>query len=213
MIATIENAMLARLRAAEGPGKLGYVFKTLESFPDDWASYLQAHPEIRCPAAWATFAGAQNIREEDSGTVSADGTFFMIVAGQSARNETASRHGDRDGSPGSYQLALDALMLITGQRFGLDIRRMKPGRSFSQVELAEPQRKRGMSAIAIEFETRFSIDPLIFDDDEGPQPFETFHANWDLPPFGSLDADPVTPGQQLPDDARADATDHVELEQ
>jgi len=212
MIATIENAMLARLRAAEGPGKLGYTFKTLESFPDDWASYLQAHPEIRCPAAWATFAGAQNIREEDSGTVSADGTFFMIVAGQSSRNEVSSRHGDRDGSPGSYQLAIDALMLLTGQDFGLDITRMKPGRSFQQVEMADPQRKRGISAIAVEMETRFYLEPLSFDH-EAPVPFTDFHANWDVPAFGGIDADPVTPGVQLPDDPDADATDHVELEQ
>ncbi len=212
MIAAIENAMLARLRACEGPGKLGYSFKTLETFPEDWAAYLTAKPEIRCPAAWATFAGAQDLREEDNGTISALGTFFLIVAAQSARNETSSRHGGREGEPGSYQLAADALVLLNDQDFDLDIDGLSPGRSLQQVQLPEAQRKRGLSAIAVEFETRFWLQPLAFEQ-EVPQPFTALHANWDLRPFGSVDADPAEPGVQLPDDAGALATDHVELEQ
>ena len=212
MIGAIENAMLARLRACEGPGKLGYSFRTLETFPEDWAGYLAAKPEIRCPAAWATFAGAQDLREEDNGMISAQGTFFLIVAAQSSRNETSSRHGGREGEPGSYQLALDALVLLNDQDFDLAIDGLSPGRSLQQVQLPEAQRKRGISAIAIEFETRFWVSPLAFDHD-APTPFTALHANWDLPPFGSVDADPTEPGVQLPDDARAAATDHVQLEQ
>jgi phage gp37-like protein len=212
MIAAIENGILARLRAAEP--LLGYQWRTCESFPEDWESAIGAKTEIRAPAAWVTFAGADDVVEETSGVITMTGTFYLLVGAQSARNETAQRHGGSPAEPGSYQLAEDSLRLLAGSNLGLDISRLKPG-DLRQVRIPDAMRKRGISVLAQVYTTRFSIEPA---GDDSIEPFEVFHANWDIPSFGSgstgpIDADPVAAGVQIPDDEHADATDHVELEQ
>jgi len=211
MIAAIENAILARLADAGESGLLGYRFRSLESYPEDWDAYLKDKRDWKAPAAWVVFTGADEIMELDTGQVRLTAQFGLVVAAENKRNETATRHGGPVASePGSYQLLIDAVSLLAGADFGLDIDRIEIG-VVRQVRPVAALIERNVSMFAIELVTAFGI--VQPDSDGDPQPFTAFHANWDVPPFGGIDAAPGTPGIQLPDDVHADAVDHVELPQ
>ena len=213
MIAAIENAVIARLQAAADAGALGYSWALLETYPADWDAYFKNKAQINAPAAWVTFGGFEQIERSNDGPIGT-AAIGVVVAARNLRNETATRHG-RDvpagAKPevGSYQLMLDAMGLLAEQDFGLDISALELVEVRS-VDGAGIAALRSMSLFALRFRTQLTIELLSFGDG-GPVDFEAFHANWDVPPFGGIDADPAAPGVQLPDDARADATDHLEL--
>lgn len=208
MIALVEKAMLARLKAAADAGELGYAWRTLESYPEDWDAYLKNEAAFRAPAAWAVFGGIDRFESSDAGGGRAICTFGLAVAAENLRNEAATRHGvaiaGKPGEPGSYQLLVDAIRLLAGQDFGLDIDALE----FVEAQFVPPPKDLGnrhVSLIALRFETAIGVEALAFDA-AAPAPFTRFHANWDVPAFGNLAA-------PLPADATADATDSVELEQ
>lgn len=213
MIAAIENAILARAKAAADAGLLGYHWKLLETYPAKWDDLFNAKVEFRAPALWVGFTGLDAFIETGAGDVLTDAHFGVCVGAQNLRNETATRHGGASvAEPGSYQLMLDVIGLVVGQSLGLDIGRIKPVEE-SLVDLVGTELgKRNVSMRALHVKTQINIAALAVDDGD-LAPFETFHANWDVPPFGSVDADPDAPGVQLPDDAHADATDQVALPQ
>lgn len=212
MIGAIENAMIARLKAASDAGALGYRYLTLETYPEDWDEYLKDVAVLRAPAAWVVFAGLRLL--DDS--VTSQLTFGLVVMAENARNESATRHGGSGpggpiaGEPGSYQLAEDAIMLLGGSDLGIAIGPLN-FRSLRIVSRFPALQQRKVSMLAAEFTTDCIMAPELVDG-EWP-PFELFHANWDIPPFGNVDADPDAPGAQIPADATADATDDVHLEQ
>src|SRR5690606_10086784 len=105
--------------------------------------------------------------------------------------------------PGSYQLFLDAIGLLAGQTLGLDIDRIKITQA-REVNRTAAMRKAKLSLYAIKLETAMSVEPLTIGDGN-LAPFETFHANWDIPPHGNV-------GPAIPDDGNADATDTIMLE-
>ncbi|QUM72183.1 phage protein Gp37 [Sphingopyxis granuli] len=222
MIAQIELAMLAALKAAGDFGVLGYAWRTLETYPEEWDSYLKEKGDWKSPAAWAVFAGANAIRFTDLGNVRLEGAQFgLVVAAENLRNETATRHGGPAGAgePGSYQLALDALAILSGRDLGLDIDQLVP-RSLRLVRPFDALKERKVSMIALQFETAFEITTLPPEADLDA--FKTLHLDWDVPAFGAgragpIDGDPDEPGVQLPAPAigpgSADASDHLTLPQ
>lgn len=201
MIAAIENAVVELLRDAGQDGRLGYRFATLETYPDEWDSYLKDKRQLRCPGAWCVFLGLVSMELTDDGVTYGLARFATVLAAENLRNEQATRHGG-GGQPGSYQLGVDAVGLLAGNALGLDIGIIQP-RRLALVGRSEETRKQGLSLIAFEWETRVPIVELIADGELAD--FETFHANWDVPPFGGI-------GPDLPDDEPADATDTVTLE-
>jgi phage gp37-like protein len=210
MIARIEGAMLDRLRIAGAAGLLGYGFRTLTTYPEDWDALLKDKGAMLMPAAWAVFGGFDQAEEQDEGGARVRASFGLVVAAENLRNEQATRHGGpRPNEPGSYQLMLDAAGLLIGQDFGLDIKRLQlvEARSVRPIAALE-QRKVSMWAVLFR-----TVMPIIaLDPDADPiGDFDVFHANWDIAPFGNVDADPDCPGVQLPADRTADATDHQEL--
>ena len=58
-IAEVENAMLGRLRAASDADVLGYKYRTLESYPEEFDEYLKTEIKggAQFPAAWVVFGG------------------------------------------------------------------------------------------------------------------------------------------------------------
>ncbi|HEX7821044.1 MAG TPA: phage protein Gp37 [Sphingobium sp.] len=206
MIAAIENAMLARLKAASDADVLGYNFRDLDSYPEDWDRYLKEKLEWRAPAAWVVFAGAESPPSSDLAELRFPASFFLVVAAENSRNETARRHGGQTvAEPGSYQLVLDAVSLLADSDLGLpEITPLVTG-AIRTVARPAALSARNCSLLAVAFTTSFTL-PLVTDlDGEAPVPFTDFHVNWDVPPFVT------TP--PLPADASADATDHVELPQ
>jgi len=217
VIAAIENAIIARLKAAGDAGVLGYQYRTLESYPADWDAYLR-EKVIRAPAAWAVFAGMQRGETVGFGGLRAEAHFGLVVMAENARNETAQRHGGPSlAEPGSYQLAMDAIALLQGQDLGLPIDAIEV-RGCHVVRTMEIVKDRKVAMLALELVTSISIQAAstgLPADTAAPGAlgdFKTFHADWDVPPFGGIDADPAAEGVQLPDDAHADAVDHVSLE-
>lgn len=215
MIAAVENGMLARLKAAADAGALGYAWRTLETYPADWDAYFKNKPQLNAPAAWVVFGGVERVERSNDGPI-ATCSFGLVVAATNLRNEEATRHGrtvpsGRTPEPGSYQLMLDAVGLLDDQDLGLDIAPLAFVEA-REVVAASAAALRNASVWALRFRTDILFARLALDQDALVD-FELFHANWDVPGFGGIDAAPGTPGVQIPDDAHADATDHVGLPQ
>lgn len=216
IIAAIENAVLARLQAGEAV--IGYQWLTRETYPADWDAFLKEKSIVRDPGVWFGYAAGRVLPGEEfvnTGLATRiEATFGITVIARHQGNEQARRHGtETQGQVGAYQLMLDCVSLLNRSDLGLDINPLQ----FSQLRLVRPtgaltQMKAAMYAAQIT--TNFLL-PILPDDlgDGALDAFETFHANWDIPPFGGIDAAPGTPGIQLPDDANADATDTLELPQ
>lgn len=180
MIAAIENAILAELQAAgEAGGPLGYRFATLETYPDEFAQYLRDNPNLRTPAAWAVWLGfaAGTDAGTDAGW-SGQSRFALVVAAQDLRNDRESRHGS-GSQPGSYQLMIDAVRLLSHNDLGLDLEKALTVRSARLVARPEEIKRQKLSLIAIELECTVPLGG--FDVDHGP--FDTLHVDWDVPPF------------------------------
>ena len=202
MIAAIENAVIDVLRDAGADGRLGYVYRTLETYPEEWDQYFKDKKgQLVPPGAWCVFLGIVSMELSDDGVTYGLARFALVLAAQDLGNETSTRHGSGT-QPGSYQLGLDAIGLLAGNDLGLDIGRINP-RRLALVGRTPEMRTNKLSLIAFEWETRIPIAQLIADGELAS--FETFHANWDVPPFGGI-------GPDLPDDEPADATDTVTLE-
>lgn len=207
-IAEVENAMLARLKAAGDAGALGYRFRTLETYPADFDLFIEekVKGDRPWPAAWVIFGGWRT--PVDDGALQAPAVFMVVVAAANLRNETARRHGAGDAEVGSYQLMLDAAGLLHGQHLGLDIGRMELGPCRS-VRPTPVITRHQLSLYALEFTTRLPIAtaafPAVALDD-----FATFHADWDVPPLGNVSTDLPAPAEG---EGAADAADTVELPQ
>ncbi|MDB5432425.1 MAG: Mu-like prophage FluMu protein gp37 [Caulobacter sp.] len=208
MIGEIENAMLARLQAASDSDALGYRFKKLASLPIDFDERLAEYVKD-FPAAWSVFSGATLVESYSSGAAKVEGSFAIVVAATNLRNEAQARHGGAAGEIGSYQLVSDAAGLLLGQELGLDIEAVA-FRAITTLYSGKMIGERRASVLALEMTVRFLISPAAGAGDLND--FTTFHADWDVPPLGGIDADPATPGVQLPDEGHADASDTVTLE-
>lgn len=213
MIAAIENAIIARLQLAASLDLLGYRWLTATTYPADWDLYLKDKGTLRAPGFWVVFAGGPK-PEKGFGTIRQKCVFGLIVLARNERSETATRQGGPIAKePGSYKLIEDAIALLSGQTLGLDIDAIETG----AVRIVRPQGALAEfkgSMLGVELTTAFEITQMPTDlASVDPVPFTILHANWDIPPFGGVDAEPGTPGIQLPDDVHADATDHLELPQ
>lgn len=214
-IAEIELGMVGALGAASESGAIPYRYRTLETYPADWDERFRETTEWNAPGAWATFAGANSMTLLGSGDIQVEGAQFGLVVGaENLRNEQATRHGFAGGEVGSYQLAIDAIRLLSGNALGLGIQALQPKRLLL-VRPSALMLERKASLIAIQFETSFTLSPL--DPAFAVEIFERLHLDWDVPPFGGIDGDLGEPGIQLPaPDAgpgRADASDHLILPQ
>lgn len=208
MIAAIENAMLAALQAQAGSGTLGYVWRELESYPDDFDEYLKLKGQLRTPAAWAVFLSLDQCRDEGDAAEGVIGTarFALVVAAKNLRNETATRHGgiDQASEPGSYQLAEDAMRILSRSDLGLKLLRPLTIGGARLVARTPEIRTQGLSLMAIELSCDVALGAL-------PTPegaladFAQLHVDWDVPAIGNVTA-------PLPA-AEADAEDLVEIPQ
>lgn len=206
MIAAAEIAITDALQASAQAGTLGYAWRTLESYPEDFDAYLKLKGTLRVPAAWAVFlglSGGQN-NNDDSAGWNGDARFALVVAAQNLRNETATRHGGPDAAaePGSYQLAEDAVRVLDGQDFDMLVEPLS-ATGMRLVARTPEMRTQGLSLMAIEFKCRMAFGQ--FANAGNPGNFATFHADWDVPPIGNV----TTP---LPA-AAPDAEDMIELPQ
>jgi phage gp37-like protein len=212
VIDQIENAILARVRAASDAGVLGYRYQTFETYPADWDEYLKDKSALAAPGIWVTFGGWRAVEAESMDRARVELIFGIVVMAENLRSETATRHGGPSpaNEPGSYRLAVDAARLLFGQDLGLDMAGLRLG-ALHFVRRFPAWKERRVSMLAIELRTDVAFVALDHDDPAGLDDFLAFHANWDVPAHGNVDADPARPGAQIPADASADATDHLNL--
>lgn len=212
MIAAFENAVLKRLRDAglgEPKAVLPYKWGALESYPENWDLYLKDKGVIKTPAAWVVFGGWRQPVTRADGIVQAPATFMLVIAAENLRNETAQRHGGvGPKEPGSYQLMLDAVRLLSGHQLvdqagaELDVSRITIGASRS-IRPTQALIERKWSMFAVELNADLYIDPAFAAGE--PDDFAAFHVNWDAAPFADRP-------DSLPADDQADFTDHLTLE-
>lgn len=214
MIAEIENAIIDALGTAGESGELPFTFARLESYPVDWDEYLKEKGGvIRAPAAWVVFAGWGNPANSDTDRPVLPATFGLVVMSENDRGELATRHGDPVdiAKPGTYTMVEQSARFLSGKDFGLPIEAIEIG-ACRHVRPPAAMKERSVAMMSLELRTGFlvtAIEPPVGDDGQ----FVTFHANWDIPVFGNVDAAPGTPGTQIPADATADATDNLTMEQ
>jgi phage gp37-like protein len=212
MIGAIENAMLARVKTATAARALGYDISTFETWPRQFDEY-QAERVIKFPAVWAAFGGVHKAERIARGRHRFHATFALVVAAKNVRNEESRRHGGSPSEVGSYQMACDMARLLADQTLGLDIDALQPV-SMQMVDVADIPTLKQISMYSVGFETGFYLDAMAnVSPAEALAAFKIFHANWDPAPFGHVDADPTTPGVQIPDDVHAVGSDSIILDQ
>jgi phage gp37-like protein len=198
VIAAIEQAMLARLKAASDGGELGYRFRSLDSWGGRPAAGRIADLVRDWPAAWVLFTG-------EPAPVRLAGEVFrhrpavsVLVAARGLTDESASRHG-RGREPGSYRLIADVRRLLTGEDFGLaGVHPAEPG-GVSAL-LNDDAGGHFLSVYAVEFAVPYDAEP-----DWRLPPLATVHVDWDVPP--AADAPDPLPA------ADPDAADTVTLQE
>lgn len=214
MITEIENAAIAALRTASDDGSLGFTFGTLESYPAEWDAYLKEKSgSIRAPGGWIVFSGWGNPVNSSADNPVLPVTFAFVVMSENYRSdEKFSRQGDPvdTDKPGSNLMAERIARFFAGKDLGLPIEAIEIG-ACRPVRPPEAMKERKVSMLAIELRTSFLLSAI--PDGSDLDDFETFHANWDIPVFGNVDAAPGTTGIQIPADATADATDNLTMEQ
>lgn len=215
MIAQIELALIARLKAVADAGVLPFAWRTLATYPDNWEDHLEKLTDLPTPAAWVVFAGWNSAEIVDDELV-VEASFGLMVADRSERaEEQYQRHGSTNAArPGSYRLLIGAIAALAGQDLGLLTRAIIAGPA-RPVAATAASVKHNLSRYAVELRCSFAIALVGNLDEIDPDTLELLHANWDMPPWNwprAIDADPVADGVQLPDDFHADATDHLTLE-
>ncbi|MCW3835972.1 DUF1834 family protein [Sphingomonas canadensis] len=219
MIAAIELAILARLKALSDAGTLPWRWRTLATYPEDFDALLESQAEIRTPAAWVTFAGWDSSYLTGDGAMIVEGAQFgVMIADENRRpSEQHQRHGGPDpaSEPGSYRLLAAAASALANQTLGLDlVKPLLPG-AVRLVRPTEAIQRRKLSMYAIQLSCDFAM-AVAEDGETDPAALETLHVNWDVPVFADpapVDREPGAPGTQLPDDFHADATDTIALNQ
>lgn len=201
MIAATELALIRPLLDAGEEGVLGYQYHTHGTFPDQFEEYLRTAKNLRVPGVWATFLGiVEGVDDGDANGFNARARFALVVAAENLRNEQDARHGDGT-VPGSYQLMVDAIRLLSRSMLDPALDLMEPVRIRSARPIArtEQMKRQNLSMMAIELELVLPLS--VFAD--APVDLDTLHVDWDIPAFGNVA--PPLPA------ADPDAADTMEL--
>lgn len=196
MIGTIEDAIIARIKAAEQV--LGYTLRKVDTYGGDFDDGLERLVRD-FPAVLVAYKGFEPLKTTHS-LMTVKAKWAVICCALSLRNEAASRKGSLSGV-GSYQLTKDMIDVLMGQTLGLKITPIMPT---GVTPLVNNKAGSQLASIyGLDIETTFTID--IVPDCREIANFETFHANWDL--SGSCKK------ENLPADDTAAATDNITLEE
>lgn len=211
MIGAVENGLIGALRDAGEAGTLGYRYRTLDSYPDEFDAYLKEKGQLRTPAAWAVFLGwSEGADQGDDIGAQFVAQFALVVAAKNLRNETATRHGgvDPTSEPGSYQLAEDAVRVLSQSDLGLPLVAPIEFTGGRLVARSAEVRTQGLSLFALTL--RCTVPLGQFEGAGNPADFTAFHADWDVPAFGDVTLNAEAPFLPAAD---PDAEDLLELPQ
>jgi len=159
MIAVIEDAIIARLKAASAatPG-LGYKFQHVESYGGEFDDELDMVVR-KFPSVWVTFAGFGKPRPSSTQKHKwiTPATFLTMAGSRNVRGERATRQGVKVAGAvievGVYQMMDDISLLLAGNDLGLAIKRFMPGAVRTLYNTK--QRGSGVAIFAREWHTEF----------------------------------------------------------
>ncbi len=121
MIGEVENVIIARI--ADCQNALGYNFRTLEPWPDNWQEYFDKRVSgLNFPAAWVTFTGLVENNDAIDARYQTEyvARFGIVVAAKNSRNQVAARHGVnhtlKPDEIGVYQLSKDLIAILNAWR-------------------------------------------------------------------------------------------------
>lgn len=116
MIAQLEDAIIARIKAAQEAALWPYKLLTIENYAGQIDEEKQS--TFRFPAVFASFVRWKRKTQtgERGRIITVD--LMLYVAARNPRNERATRHGDMH-EPGSYQIAEDMIALLENQCLGM----------------------------------------------------------------------------------------------
>lgn len=196
MIGAIEQKLLDTVEAVSGTGagKLGYIYKTIESYGNQLTAENLKSVAQSFPAVLALYGGERKPEEAPGGALRRFPTFILFFGQLNRRNEEAARRG-QGSKPGTYQMIEDARAVFFRNDLGLAIEPIIPGAVRSIMNANH------MSVYALELHTSFLENPSLVDAN-ALDDFSTFHADWDVAPHGNV----TTP---LPA-AEADASDTLD---
>jgi phage gp37-like protein len=152
--ADIEDAIIARVKAAQTAGTLGYRLAHIDSyggeFDDDtfWTNFRSF------PAVWVTIGG-ETIERLGRRARRATVRGAVMVGTRSARGERFARIGVT-GEPGSYQIIDDVRQLVTGFGLVAECEAFEPGRVTTLYNTRIGTN--GLSVLALEISTRYEFE-------------------------------------------------------
>jgi phage gp37-like protein len=154
MIAELEDAIVARIKAAQVANLWPYKLLTVETYGGQIDESTQS--TFRFPAVFVAFTRMKQkhqLGERDRIVVV---HLVLYVAARNPRNERATRHGDMH-EPGSFQIAEDLIALLENQRVGMP---MHQPLMHTDIETLFVARKsdgaNAESILAISFECQFA---------------------------------------------------------
>lgn len=150
--AAIEDAIIARIKAASDSGALGYRLAHVDSYGgefDDETFFTQFR---KFPAVWVTVGGSKP-KVVSARKAMRSPTIAVMVGTRNVRGERSTRHGTVS-EPGSYQLLDDVCRLLDGSDLGLAISALELGadRTLFNTRMGNEAR----SVLAVEISTTFT---------------------------------------------------------
>lgn len=152
--ADIEDAIIARVQAAQDANTLGYRLAHIGSyggeFDDDtfWTQFRSF------PAVWVTIGG-ETVERLGRRARRATVRGAVMVGTRSARGERYARRGVQ-GEPGSYQILDDVRQLVTGFGLVAECEAIEPGRVTTLYNTRVG--RDGLSVLALEISTRYDFE-------------------------------------------------------
>lgn len=116
MIGELEDAIVARIKAAQQAQLWSYKLMTIETYGGQINESAQS--TFQFPAVFVSFKRMRRKTATGERGRIVVPQLELYVAARNPRNERATRHGDMH-EPGSYQIAEDMIALLENQRLGM----------------------------------------------------------------------------------------------
>lgn len=159
-IMVIQDAMKARITAANNAGELAYRLRSVATYDAEFDDLDKLAAVVRAlPAVWVVLARAGKPERKGADKWLTPLTMAVMVGARSVQNHEAARLGSQtaDGvAPGTYRMLDDMWDLFVGQDLadqGLRIKAFTPGetQTIFQTRVAS----QGISVLGLELHTEF----------------------------------------------------------
>lgn len=194
-VTAIEDAIKARIKAANDSGQLGYRLCSITTYDAEFDDLEKLGAVVRAlPAVWVVLARAGKPERKGRDKWLQPLTMAVMVGARSVRNHEAARRGTAV-EPGAYRMLDDMWSLFVGQDLGLRMEAFTPGET--QTVFQTRVASQGISVLGLELHTKFVRTGM------------TTRLNGEAPTLSEVGLN----YHLTPDDGKPDATDLVTLEE